>query len=427
LIEDHEHSHQASEGLLDNRLLHGDNLPALKLLEHELRGKVKCVLIDPPYNTGRIFDHYGDRTGRSHWLSMMQERLEKVRELLSEDGSLWIIIGDAEMHYLKVLCDRILGRDGYRNTVAWRKCYAQSNNCREMASVTDFLLVYAKSKEYRIQLLPRTEESRERYSNPDGDPRGPWHSNPYANVVSPQKRPKLCYDIVNPNTGSIAKNINKAWKYEPAVHERHLAERRLWWGVNGTNRVPRLKLFLSEVREGVMPSTWWPCDEVGHTDEARKEVLSIFGLHNPFETPKPERLIHRVLTLATKPGDLVLDCFAGSGTTGAVAHKMGRRWIMIEQGDHCLTHIVPRLKAVVDGTDQGGVSKVVGWQGGGGFRYFKLGSSTLESVPRVKAQQSPLMASSYDGGLDLDEYLEAHPDLFTEETERPRRGRRSHG
>lgn len=371
--------HRVGDGdIFDNQLIFGDNLLALKALEQEYAGKVKCVFIDPPYNTGNAFTHYDDGIKHSLWLSLIRDRLGIIRTLLSEDGSLWITIDDNEAHYLKVLCDEVFGRDNYKSTITWQKKYSVSNNYQGIASICDFVLVYSKGERFSNNLLPRTAESSARYSNPDSDSRGPWKAVDYLNQATPEKRPNLCYDIVNPNTGFVAKNSKKAWKYSLETHERHVEEKRLWWGKSGANTVPALKLFLSEVRDGMTPHNWWPNDEVGHTDEAKKESISLYGPRNVFDTPKPERLLQRILEIATNPGDLVLDSFAGSGTTGAVAHKMGRRWIMIELGEHAHTHIIPRMQKVIDGTDQGGISKAVGWKGGGGFRYYRLAPSLLE-------------------------------------------------
>lgn len=371
--------HRVGENdLFDNRLIFGDNLLALKALEQEFAGKVKCVFIDPPYNTGSAFTHYDDGVEHSIWLSLIRDRLEIIRRLLSEDGSLWITIDDNEAHYLKILCDEIFGRANYKTTVTWQRKYSVSNNFQGIASISDFVLVYAKSEQFQNNLLPRTEESTARYNNPDDDPRGPWKAVDYLNQATPEKRPNLCYDIVNPTTKKIIKNTKKAWKYDRGTHQRHLDEDRIWWGRDGRNSVPALKLFLSEVRDGMTPHNWWPHEEAGHTDEAKKEMIGLYGARNVFDTPKPERLLKRVLDIATNPGDLVLDSFAGSGTTGAVAQKMGRRWIMVELGEHCHTHIIPRLKKVIDGEDKGGVTETVGWKGGGGFRYYHLAPSLLE-------------------------------------------------
>jgi adenine-specific DNA-methyltransferase len=307
----------------------------------------------------------------------MRDRLEMLRRLMSEDGSLWITIDENEGHYLKVLCDEVFGRQNFLRQITWQKKYSVSNNYKGIASICDIILVYRKSEIFQNNLLPRSDEATSRYSNPDNDPRGPWKAVDYLNQATVTQRRNLVYDIENPITGEIVKNRAKAWKYDPGTHKTHVDERRLWWGLRGENSVPALKLFLSEVRDGMTPHNWWPHGEVGHTDEAKKESIGIFGAEEVFDTPKPERLLQRILTISTNPGDLVLDSFAGSGTTGAVAHKMGRRWIMVELGDHCATHIVPRLQKVIDGGDQGGVSKAVDWKGGGGFRYYTLAPSLL--------------------------------------------------
>jgi adenine-specific DNA-methyltransferase len=370
--------HRVTENdIFDNRLIFGDNLLALKALEQEFSGKVKCVFIDPPYNTGSAFEHYDDGLEHSIWLGLMRDRLEIIRRLMSDDGSLWITIDDNEAHYLKVLCDEVFGRSNFVRHVTWQKKYSVSNNYKGVASITDHVLVFRKSPSFSNRLLPRSTEAAARYSNPDNDPRGPWKAVDYLNQASVAQRKNLVYDIRNPFTGEIVKNKVKAWKYERETHEIHVKERRLWWGLEGENSVPALKLFLSEVRDGMTPHNWWPHTEAGHTDEAKKESIALFGADMVFSTPKPERLLTRIITLATDPGDLVLDSFAGSGTTGAVAHKMGRRWIMVELGEHCHTHIIPRLKKVIDGEDNGGVTESTGWTGGGGFRYYTLAPSLI--------------------------------------------------
>lgn len=383
LIEDDELSHHASArhsetDFFDNVLIQGDNLLALKALEAEYAGKVKCIYIDPPYNTGAAFTHYDDGLEHSAWLTMIRDRIELLRRLLSDDGSLWINIDENEGHYLKVVCDEIFGRDNFVRQINWQKKYSVSNNFKGIASLCDLILVYRKSDAFANNLLPRSAESEARYSNPDNDSRGPWKAVDYLNQASVTQRPNLVYDIENPFTGELIKNRVKAWKYDKATHAIHVEENRLWWGLRGENSVPALKLFLSEVRDGMTPHNWWPHAEVGHTDEAKKESIALFGADKVFDTPKPERLIQRIVQLSTNPGDLVLDSFAGSGTTGAVAHKMGRRWIMAELGDHAVTHIVPRLKKVIDGDDPGGVTDAAGWKGGGGFRFYRLAPSLLE-------------------------------------------------
>ena len=202
-------------------------------------------------------------------------------------------------------------------------------------------------------------------------------SDNYTCNKSADERPNLYYPVTNPNTGEVIWPKRTAvWRYSPDRHAENERQGLLWWGASGTNSTPRFKRHLPEDK-GRVAQTIWTYAEVGHTQDAKREQLA-FHRSDPFPTPKPERLIERILSLATKPGDLVLDSFAGSGTTGAVAHKMGRRWIMVELGDHCETHVVPRLKKVIDGEDPGGVTESVGWKGGGGYRYFKLAPSLLE-------------------------------------------------
>ena len=189
-------------------------------------------------------------------------------------------------------------------------------------------------------------------------------------------------DRVNPNNGLVIQNTKKAWKYDRTTHKFHVDDNRIWWGRNGDNTVPALKLFLSEVRDGMTPHNWWPHEESGHTDEAKKEINIIFDDDNTFDTPKPERLIQRILQIATNKNDLVLDSFLGSGTTAAVAHKMGRRYIGIEMGEHAMTHCAPRLQKVIEG-EKGGISEAVGWKGGGGFRFYRLGVPVFDESGHV--------------------------------------------
>ncbi|ODT71214.1 MAG: DNA methylase N-4 [Pelagibacterium sp. SCN 63-23] len=383
LIEEPSLSHHAAsarEGAIyDNMLIQGDNLLALKALEADYVGKVKCVFIDPPYNTGSAFEHYDDGLEHSLWLSMMRDRLEIIRRLLSEDGSLWITIDDNEAHYLKVLCDQVFGRSNFISDAIWQKKYAPANDAIWLSQNHDHVLVYAKSSSsWRPNNLPRSEKSLSVYKNPDNDPRGPWRADNYTSAKSADERPNLYYPITNPNTGEVIwPKKSRVWGYGKELSEQHEAQGLIWWGKDGTNSVPSLKRFLSSLKnDGVKALTVWTWEEVGHTQDGRKEQIRLSPA-DPFSTPKPERLLERVVHLATNPGDLVLDSFAGSGTTGAVAHKMGRRWIMVELGEHARTHIVPRLNKVVDGDDPGGVTEAVGWQGGGGYRFFRLAPSLL--------------------------------------------------
>jgi adenine-specific DNA-methyltransferase len=363
----------------DNLLIQGDNLLALKALEGKYAGKVKCVFIDPPYNTGSAFTHYDDGVEHSMWLTLIRDRLEIIRTLLAEDGSLWITIDDNEAHYLKVVCDEVFGRGNFVANVMWEKKFSPQNDAKWLSQNHDHILVFAKNKDiWRPNLLARSQKQEKNFKNPDNDPRGPWSSADYTCAKSKDERPNLYYPILNPHTQQEAYPTTiRVWAFDRNSHERNVAENLLWWGKDGKNPVPRLKKFAHQVREGTVPTTVWRHEDVGNNQAAKREVISFNGT-DPFSTPKPEGLIQRVLEIATNPGDLVLDSFAGSGTTGAVAHKMGRRWIMVELGEHCHTHIVPRLKKVIDGQDPGGITKAVGWQGGGGFRYYRLAPSLLK-------------------------------------------------
>lgn len=356
-----------------NMLIHGDNLLALKALEQEYSGKIKCIYIDPPYNTGSAFEQYDDNLEHSTWLQLMHARLLILKNLLAEDGSIWMSIDDDEGHYLKVLCDEIFGRDNFVNTLIWHKKGTRSNDARWFSDNHDFILVYAKDKAtWKPALLPRPADSVKGYSNPDNDPRGVWASGP-CHVKTPN--PKDIYPIVTPSGKTYMPPAGTSWRFSQARFAELVADNRIWFGKNGGN-VPRYKRFLTEVQDGFVPTTIWFREEVGDNQEAKKEVKA-FNSKSVFATPKPERLLQRVIYLSTQPGDLVLDSFLGSGTTAAVAQKMNRKWIGIELGDHCYTHCKPRLDKVIDG-EQGGVSKELGWTGGGGYRFYELAPSLIK-------------------------------------------------
>jgi adenine-specific DNA-methyltransferase len=372
--------HRVTENdIFDNRLIFADNLLVLKALEAEFAGKVKCVFIDPPYNTGSAFTHYDDGLEHSIWLSLMRDRLEIIRRLLSEDGSLWITIDDNEAHYLKVLCDEVYGRGNFVANVIWQKKFSPQNDAKWLSDMHDHVLVFAKNKSLFVpNLLPRSLKQEKNFKNPDNDSRGSWASADYTCAKSKDERPNLYYPIRNPFTAEdIWPKPTRVWAFDQDATKANIEANLLWWGENGCNPVPRLKKFPNDIRQGTVPGTVWLHQEVGNNQDARREILA-FNPNSPFSTPKPEALLQQILTIATNPNDLVLDSFAGSGTTGAVAHKMGRRWIMVELGEHCHTHIIPRLKKVIDGEDPGGITKAVNWRGGGGFRYYRLAPSLLE-------------------------------------------------
>lgn len=372
----HDPSKDYGDKNTDNMLIYGDNLLALKALEQDYAGKIKCIYIDPPYNTGSAFEHYDDNLEHSTWLSLMKPRLELLKHLLTDDGSIWISIDADESHYLKVLCDEVFGRANFIDEVVWQRSFSPINLKKTLSRSHDILLVYAKNKtdKYELNKLPRSNETNGRYKNPDNDPRGPWTSGDLS--VGPRV-PERVYEITTPSGRKVLPPAGYCWRLSKEGFQEYCTDNRIWFGPEGNN-TPRIKRFLSEVKKGVVAMTLWLRDEVGDTQEAKREIKLLFPNDtNPFDTPKPERLIERVLTLGSNQGDLVLDSFLGSGTTAAVAHKMGRKYIGIELGEHCHTHCIPRLQKVIDGTDQGGISKAVGWKGSGGFKYYYLAPSLL--------------------------------------------------
>ncbi len=382
LIENPEYSYgEVDAGVLPNgkpwkgnMLIHGDNLLVLKALEQDYTGCVKCIYIDPPYNTGHAFEQYDDGIEHSIWLGLMKERLVILRNLLSDDGSIWISIDDDEQAYLKVLMDEIFGRQNFVNNVIWEKKFAPSNDAKWLSDSHDFIVVYAKNKSvWRPNLLPRSDEMNSRYKNPDNDPRGVWTS---GDCSVKTYSAASDYPITTPSGRIVNPPAGYCWRFSKEKFAELITDNRIWFGKDGDG-VPRIKRFLSEVKDGMTAMTIWKFSEVGHNQDAKKEVKQ-FNSESVFATPKPERLIERVLTLGSNEGDLVLDSFLGSGTTAAVAQKMGRKYIGIELGNHAYTHCYPRLKKVTDGTDQGGISKAQNWKGGGGFRLYELAPSLLK-------------------------------------------------
>lgn len=380
LLEDSEKSYHAAHRVVrtdyfDNRLIFGDNLLALKALDQEFCGKIKCVFIDPPYNTGSAFAQYDDGIEHSLWLSLMRERLALLHSLMASDGSLWISIDDNESHYLKVLCDEVFGRSNFVANIVWQSKDTPGNNASTIAETHNHVLVYRRDVAFRPNLLERNQRQIANYANPDGDSRGPWLAAPLTRA---EHRDRDYYALTNLVGRKVFPPKGSSWRRPPDKMKWLQADNRIWWGKNGDAEFPMEKKFLAEAKEGVTSQTWWPYDFAGSTRNASAEMKGLFGGTKAFDTPKPEKLIQRVLEIATTKGDWVLDSFAGSGTTGAVAHKMGRRWIMVELGEHCHTHIIPRMKKVIDGEDPGGITEAVAWKGGGGFRYYRLAPSLLE-------------------------------------------------
>ncbi len=374
----------------DNLLIQGDNLLALKALIPFYAGRVKCIFIDPPYNTQSAFEHYDDKLEHSQWLSMMYPRLVLLRELLAEDGSIWVTIDDNEAHYLKVLMDEVFGRGNFVANVVWEKKYAPQNNAEWLSDSHDHILAYARDKQtWRPKPLPRSVEMDARYKNPDNDPRGDWKPSDFTISLSGGQRgaqfaktgvSENIYEITTPSGRKLLPARGRCWGATPARFAELIADGRIWFGADGNN-VPAQKRFLTEVHDGVVAKTIWFRNEVGDNQDAKREVV-VINKTEVFGTPKPEQLIHRVMSLASSAGDLILDSFLGSGTTAAVAHKMRRRYIGIEMGDHARTHCLPRLQKVIDG-EQGGISASVEWQGGGGFRFCTLGEPAFDERGRI--------------------------------------------
>lgn len=354
-----------------NAIVQGDNLNVLKTLAQLTPGKFRCIYIDPPYNNQEQYTHYADNLGHESWLENTIARLGYLGDLLSDDGSLWISIDDRELHYLKVAADRILKRRNFLTTIIWEHRTTRENR-RAFSNNHEYLLVYAKNplvfRESRNR-LEFTSEARNRYKNPDNDPRGPWQS-VSANVQAGHATPTQFYDVVSPSGRRYPPPKGRCWAFSSRRMREEIQKNNIWFGRNG-NCVPRLKAFLHNSEGGLTPHTLWSASEVGTSKSAKKHLLQMFPHEPVFDTPKPEQLIHRVLSIATDPGDWVLDVYLGSGTTAAVAHKMDRKYIGVEKGDHAVAYCAHRLRLVVDG-EAGGISKYTGWRGGGGFDFFRF-------------------------------------------------------
>jgi len=386
LLEDVDKSYHArtrvtDHDIFDNILIQGDNLLGLKALEQDYTGKVKCVFIDPPYNTGSAFEHYDDGIEHSLWLSLMRDRLELLKRLLADNGSLWITIDDNEAHYLKVLCDEVFGRTNFIANVVWEKSDSPKMDSRFFSSRHDHLIVFAKNIE-SVQLSRLHVETQAHYNKiaPDGRR---YYTKPLRAMGSGEDtreaRPTMYFPITAPDGTEVypkkPDGSDGRWRWGPGKFATEGS--RIEWVRGRGGWVPYFRIY-EETGKGRPPETIWPHSEVGSNRTSKAEVKALFGENDLFTTPKPEALIGRVLQIGTLPGDIVLDSFAGSGTTGAVAHKMGRRWILVELGEHCDTHIVPRLRKVIDGDDPGGITDPAQWKGGGGFRYYRLAPSLME-------------------------------------------------
>ena len=396
-------------GADDNLIIHGDNLKALKALLPRYAGRVKCIYIDPPYNTGNEGWAYNDRVNsplmkewlnqtvdsedlerHDKWLCMMWPRLQLFHELLSDDGVIFISIDDNEQHHLRMLMDEIFGEQNFLACVAWEKRYTRSNNAKMFTSVVDNLIAYRKSDSVNFLREPRTHKADAIYRNPDDDPRGSWTSVSYVNPATKEQRPNLVYAIVNPVTGEEISHPTNAWKFERPEYERHASENRLWWGKTGRLKYPRLKTFLSEVSVGVVPIDLWNHNDTGTTDEGSKEIEQILG-RATFDNPKPTRLVERIARLVCESDGIILDSFAGSGTTAHAVLALNkedggnRKFILVECEDYADSITAERVRRVIAGVP-GSKDKTLKEGLGGSFTYCTLGDPIeLEAMLTGKA------------------------------------------
>ena len=366
-----------SQGKADtiNMLIHGENLAALTLLQDTHQGKIRCAYLDPPYNNGDTYTHYSDNKDHDEWLATITKRMGLVRGLLQNDGSIWISIDDSELHYLKIAADTIFGRHNFIGTLVWERRTTRENR-KPLSRNHEYILAYAKhigDWAKTRNAMPLTDDVIGRYKNPDNDPRGPWQS-VSANVQDGHATPQQYYEIKAPNGRIHWPPKGRCWIYPEKRMNQEIGLNNIWFGRDGSG-VPRIKHFLSTRKGGLAPDTLWRANDVGTTADAKKHLHAIFHDTQLFDTPKPEALLARILHISTNPGDLVLDPYLGSGTTAAVAQKMERSYIGIENGDHIKTHCVSRLTQVIGG-EAGGISGEYGWKGGGSFNFFELSEVT---------------------------------------------------
>lgn len=366
-----------------NMIIQGENCSVLDSLKDNFINKVKCIYIDPPYNNGEKYTHYDDDKKHAIWLNEISKTLEKLKCFLTEDGSIWISIDDSEVHYLKVAADKIFGRKNFITTVIWQQRTTRENR-KVFSNNHEYILVYARNpQKFKLSrnLLPPSSEMLSRYKNQDNDPRGPWQS-VTAHVQAGHAVKSQFYEIISPNGKKHSLPNGRCWSYNKERMEQEIINNNIWFGKDG-NGVPRIKKFLSKT-VGITPETLWMGNDVGTSDRAKKHLLSLFPGSPVFDTPKPEHLIRRILEIATTEGDLVMDAYLGSGTTTAVAHKMNRRYIGIEVGQHSLDLVIPRMKKVIEG-ENGGISKEINWQGGGGFGYYyHNGNKNVLAIDELK-------------------------------------------
>ena len=364
-----EYSERADLEPQDDNLLilgeSGDVLEALTRvpeLAEKYVGKVKLIYIDPPFNTAQTFASYEDNLEHSIWLTMMRDRLLHMKKLLSADGSIWVHLDDVEVHRMRLLLDEVFSPGSFVTTIAWEKAQGARNDT-DISSAQDLILVYKKSPTIDFKsvrnLLPRSAAQIERYQNPDNDPRGPWRQGDNGTAKSGSEDYR--FQIKLPSGREVVPPPGSYWRFSAASFQAARKEGRIWFGANGDS-LPVIKRYLNEVQGGVVPRTWWPASEVGSNQEAKRDHLRrLFPDSEPFSTPKPERLLERIIHIGSNPGDIVLDVFGGSGTTAAVAQKMGRRWVTCELLESTFTTFTrPRLEKVINDQDPGGITRTKG-------------------------------------------------------------------
>lgn len=382
----------------ENLLVAGDALEAIDALSADralkacLSDGIRLVYVDPPFNTGHAFVHYDDALDSAMWLSMLRDRLAALVPFLAPTASVWVHLDDAEVHHARCVLDEVFGRDAFVATIVWQK-----RNTRESRSAFsnnhDYIHVYAPAgaQEWKRSrnLLPKDAAA---LRNRDGDPRGPWADAPFT---APGFRANQHYDIVNPSGMVLRPPKGRSWYATEPVYKDLVADNRIWFPKGGAG-LPRLKLFPEQLK-GLVPFSLWGPNECGTNDEAKRQLMAMFPDVDAFDTPKPESLLERIVHIGSDPGDLVVDIFAGSGTTPAVAHKTGRRWIAVERSIETIASFtLPRLTKVVAGADPGGVTELVGWDGGGSFAVGCVESEGQAAMLRLRdevASQAQLHAT----------------------------------
>ncbi|MBO4827609.1 MAG: site-specific DNA-methyltransferase [Prevotella sp.] len=406
-----------------NILIHGDNKDVLAELWPEYANRIRCIYIDPPYNNGETYHYYDDNNTQWDWLKDMRRVLNLLKPLLSKDGSIWISIDDSEMAYLRVEADKIFGRENFAGTIIWQQRKSREN--RAVFSCNhEYILVYAKDlKTFKKKrnLLPVNEDFiKSKYKNPDNDPRGPWQS-VTANVQSGHAVPSQFYTVVSPTGVRHDPPKGRCWIYNEERMKREIAEGNIWFGKDGSN-TPRVKKYLRDAKIGLTPETIWLADEVGTSDSAKKQLMTLFpDKENIFETPKPEELLKRIIEIASDEDDYVLDCFIGSGTTIATAHKLNRHYIGIEIGNQMSELVVKRMNKVIEG-ETSGISKLVGWHGGGDFIFYNFDKkaaqikveSDIQQITQIEQIERPKKVTVHYQQLDFFDVLQSYPEHIVE-------------